>query len=50
MDKMSEYLTCKCGNDERKYGGRVSVDGTFTCEECHKLTLGESKLGSTGLK
>lgn len=31
-----KYLTCKCGNDERKYGGRVSPDGVFTCEICCK--------------
>lgn len=30
-------LTCKCGNDEREYGGRVSPDGAFTCEVCCNL-------------
>jgi len=32
----NKYLTCKCGNDERKYGGRVSPTGVFTCEVCHR--------------
>lgn len=32
----NKYFTCKCGNDERKYGGRVSPTGIFTCEVCHR--------------
>lgn len=36
---MLKNLKCKCGNTHKEYGGRLDIEGNFTCEICCKEKL-----------